>query len=111
MAGKFEIKKSKSGKFHFNLKAGNGQVIFSSQMYTSKASAENGAESVKNNATNDQFERKESKNGEPYFVLKAANGEVLGKSEMYSSASAREKGIKSVMKNAPDAKIVDLTDA
>jgi len=47
MAGKFEIKKSASGKFHFNLKAGNGQIILSSEMYETRSAAENGIESVK----------------------------------------------------------------
>ena len=47
MAGKFELKKSKNGKFFFNLLASNGQIILSSEMYEAKASAVNGIESVK----------------------------------------------------------------
>jgi uncharacterized protein YegP (UPF0339 family) len=50
MAAKFELKKSASGKFHFNLKAGNGEIIASSEMYESKAAAKNGIESVRSNA-------------------------------------------------------------
>lgn len=50
MAGKFELKKTAQGQFHFNLKAGNGEIIATSEMYESKASAENGIESVKKNA-------------------------------------------------------------
>jgi uncharacterized protein YegP (UPF0339 family) len=50
MAGKFEIKQAKNGQFHFNLKAGNGEIIATSEMYESKASAKNGIESVKKNA-------------------------------------------------------------
>ena len=50
MAAKFELKKAKSGQFHFNLKAGNGQIIATSEMYESKASALNGIESVRTNA-------------------------------------------------------------
>ena len=42
MAGKFELKVSSNGKYHFNLKAGNGQIILSSEMYESKSAAENG---------------------------------------------------------------------
>jgi len=48
--GKFERKTAKNGKFHFNLKAGNGQIIGSSQMYASEAGMENGIDSVKKNA-------------------------------------------------------------
>lgn len=47
---KFELKKAKNGQFHFNLKAGNGQIIATSEMYTSKAAALNGIESIKKNA-------------------------------------------------------------
>lgn len=50
MAGKFVIKKGESGKFHFNLLAGNGQVIATSQAYHSKESAHEGIESVRKNA-------------------------------------------------------------
>lgn len=50
MAEKFELKKSKTGKFMFNLKASNGQVILTSQMYATKAAAQNGIASVKKNA-------------------------------------------------------------
>lgn len=46
----YERKNSSSGKFHFNLKAGNGQVIGTSEMYESAAGMENGIESVKKNA-------------------------------------------------------------
>lgn len=50
MAGTFELKNTKSGQFMFNLKAGNGEVIATSESYTSKASALGGIESVKKNA-------------------------------------------------------------
>jgi uncharacterized protein YegP (UPF0339 family) len=50
MAGKFVLKKGSSGKFHFNLLAGNGQVIATSETYESKQSAMNGINSVKENA-------------------------------------------------------------
>jgi uncharacterized protein YegP (UPF0339 family) len=39
MPGKFELKKGRSGKFSFNLKAVNGQVILTSQTYKTKAAA------------------------------------------------------------------------
>jgi uncharacterized protein YegP (UPF0339 family) len=50
MAGKFELFTDKGGKFRFNLKASNGQVIASSEAYESKAAALNGIESVRKNA-------------------------------------------------------------
>ncbi len=106
--GAFDIKKDKSGQFRFNLKAGNGQIILSSEAYKTKAACENGIESVRKNSQNDgMFDRKTAKNGKPYFNLKASNGQAIGASEMYSSTSAMENGIASVKKNAPDAKVTD----
>ena len=108
MAGKFEIKAGKTGKFRFNLKASNGQIILTSEAYESRSAATKGIESVRKNSANDaRFERKSAKDGSPYFVLKAANGEPIGKSEMYKSTSSMENGIASVRKNAPDAAVVD----
>ncbi len=109
MAGKFELKTAKNGKYHFNLKAGNGQIILSSEMYESKAAAENGIASVRKNSADDgRYERKESSNGKPYFNLKASNGQVIGKSEMYETKASMENGIDSVKKNGPDAPTVEV---
>ncbi|MFH4969518.1 YegP family protein [Gaetbulibacter sp. M240] len=47
---RYERLESKSGKPYFNLKAGNNQVIGTSQMYSSNSGLENGIESVKTNA-------------------------------------------------------------
>ena len=106
--GKFEIKKDKSGKFRFNLKAANGQVILSSEAYSTKAACDNGISSVKTNSQDDsKYERNTAKNGSPYFNLKASNGQVIGTSEMYSGSAAMENGIASVKSNAPDAGIED----
>lgn len=108
--GKFEIKTRSNGEFQFNLKAGNGQTILSSEGYTTKAACNNGIESVKNNATNDdRFDRKTSSNGKFYFNLKASNGQVIGTSEMYEQEGGRENGIRSVKENAPGASVEDLT--
>ena len=112
MAGKFEISKSKNGKFLFNLKAGNGQIILTSQMYDTLASATQGIASCKANSVPDErFERAQSSADQPYFNLKADNGQVIGRSEMYSSVAARDNGIASVKSNAPDADVKDLTAA
>lgn len=110
MAGKFELKLAKSEQFHFNLLAGNGQIIMQSEMYESKASATNGITSIQKNAADDKrYERLVSKSEKPYFVLKAGNHQVIGQSQMYESEAARDNGIESVKKNAPDAVVVDLT--
>ena len=108
--GKFEIKKDKAGKFRFNLKAGNGQVILSSEAYNSKSACDNGIESVRKNSSDDgRFERKTAKNGKAYFNLKASNGQVIGASQMYASNASMENGIKSVKNNAAGASVDDQT--
>lgn len=109
MSAKYEIKKSANGKFMFNLKAGNGEVILTSQMYEAKAGATQGIESARvNGPLDERYERKTSSKGEPFFNLKAANGQVIGHSEMYSSTSSMEGGIASVKKNAPTTTVADL---
>ena len=106
---KFEIKTRKDGEFQFNLKAGNGQIILSSEGYKTKASCLNGIASVKNNSQEDKrFERLVSKNEKFYFNLKATNGQIIGTSEMYESTASRDNGIASVMKNASEADIVEI---
>jgi len=112
MAGKFVLTKTTNGKFRFNLKAGNGQVILTSQTYDTRANAKKGIESVrKNSAKDDRFERKAAKDGRPYFTLKSVNAQVIGQSQMYSSNSTMENGIKSVRNYAADATVDDQTVA
>ena len=106
MAGKFEISSRSNGEFQFNLKAANGQVILSSEGYSSLPACQMGVESVRmHSADPAHFECKTAKDGSPYFNLKASNGQVIGKSEMYSSVSARDNGIESVMTNASGAEV------
>ncbi|MBQ9452959.1 MAG: YegP family protein [Desulfovibrio sp.] len=119
--GKFVIKQSKKGLM-FNLKAGNGEIIATSETYTSEASCNNGIASVKTNAveakledqtiegiapvTNPKFEVYKDKAGEFRFRLKARNGEIIAVSEGYKQKSSCLKGIESVRKNAPDADVI-----
>ena len=50
MAGKFELYTDRSGGYRFRLKAGNGEIIATSESYTTKSAAQGGIESVKKNA-------------------------------------------------------------
>jgi len=111
MAGKFVITKGKDEKFYFSLKAGNGEVILTSQGYKSKDDCMNGIESVKKNAGSDsRFEVKTASDGRDYFVLTATNGQTIGKSQMYKSSSGCQNGVKSVGGSSADASIVDETE-
>ena len=108
MSAKYEIKKAKNGKFFFNLKASNGQIILTSQMYKDKSGAKSGIASVQKNSSNaDLYETKESAGGKSSFVLKAKNKQVIGNSQSYASAASMNNGIASVKKNGPTTVIDD----
>lgn len=106
----FELYKNDSGKFGFRLKAANGQVILASQTYEDKSGANNGIQSVINNANEDAFAKETAKDGSPYFNMKSGNGQIIGKSQMYNSESARDNGIASVITNAKEAEVKDITE-
>ncbi len=120
--GKFVIKQAKTGPM-FNLKAGNGQVIATSEIYNSMAACKNGIESVRKNApiapiedqtvegfatlTNPKFEVYVDKRGEFRFRLKARNGEIIAVGESYKALDSCLGGIESIKSNAPDAEVVE----
>jgi len=109
MAGWYEVSESAKGQFRFVLKAGNGEIILTSELYKSKASALNGIASVRMNCTSDErYEKKEAENGKFYFNLKAANHEVIGTSQMYASKRSRDDGIASVKANGAETTTKDI---
>ena len=119
---KFVIRTVGSG-VKFDLKATNGQVIATSEVYTTEAACRNGIESVIKNAPvanvenqteegyevlkHPKFEMYEDKAGEFRFRLKARNGEIIATSEGYKTKASCENGIDSVKKNAPEAEVVE----
>lgn len=110
MAGWFELSKSSDGQFRFVLKAGNAEAILTSELYKTKASAENGIASVQTNSPVDaRYERKTAANGKFHFNLLAANHQVIGSSQMYASEAARDNGIASVKANGSSTTIKDNT--
>ena len=119
--GKFAIHAVPSG-IKFDLKATNGQVILSSEVYKSKSSCLKGIQSVAKNApiakiedqtaegyaaaSNPKFEMYADAAGEYRFRLKARNGQIIGISEGYKSRESCENGIESVKANAAEAEII-----
>ncbi len=120
--GKFVIRNTKTG-IKFDLKAGNGEVIATSEVYTSLAACKNGIASVQKNAPiaavenqteegyatekNPKFEIYTDKAGEYRFRLKATNGQIIAVGEGYKAIAGCKNGIESVKKNAADAEIVE----
>ena len=120
--GKFVIRATNTG-YKFDLKAGNGEVIATSEVYESLAACKNGVASVQKNAPvagvenqtvegyeavkHPKFEIYNDKAGEFRFRLKATNGQVIATSEGYKAEASCVNGIESVKKNAVDAEIVE----
>ena len=123
--GKFVIKDAKNG-VKFDLKAGNGEVILSSEVYSSLASCKNGIASVQKNApiaaledqTEEGFEKQKhpkfevytDKAGEFRFRLKATNGEIIGVGEGYKKKASCLNGIESIRKNAAEGNVEDIRE-
>ena len=118
--GKFIVKTTKTG-VKFDLKATNGEVIATSEVYSTEAACRKGIASVMKNApiaaVEDQtvegyavekhpkFEIYTDKSGEFRFRLKATNGQIIAVSEGYKAMASCKNGIESVKKNAVDAPI------
>ncbi len=117
--GKFVVKKTATG-IKFDLKAGNGEIIATSEVYTTEAACLKGVESVRKNCVGEiedqtvepvvavkhpKFEVYTDKSGEFRFRLKAKNGEIIAVSEGYKAKPSCLNGIESVKKNAPEAPI------
>ena len=120
--GKFVIKTVASG-IKFDLKAGNGEVIATSEVYTTKSACENGIESVRRNAPvaaledqtvegfatekHPKFEVYKDNKGEYRFRLKATNGQIIATGEGYVAKASCLNGVESVRRNAPEAPVAE----
>lgn len=118
--GKFVIKQTKTG-IKFDLKASNGEIVASSEIYTTEKACRAGVESVIKNAPvaavenqtvegyavekHPKFEVYTDKAGEFRFRLKATNGQIIATSEGYKAMAGCMNGIESVKKNAAEGKI------
>ncbi|MBQ6240415.1 MAG: YegP family protein [Firmicutes bacterium] len=117
--GKFAVKQTAAG-FKFDLKASNGEIIASSQVYKSEKTARAGVESVRRVCAAEiedqtvegyapvkhpKYEVYTDKAGEIRFRLKASNGQIIAHSEGYKTKKSALNGIESIKKNAPDAAV------
>ncbi len=121
--GKFAIKTTKSG-VKFDLKANNGEIIASSEVYKTLVSCKNGIESVRKNSAKAEVEDLTAENapkvkhpkfqiyndkaGEFRFRLRATNGQIIAVSEGYKSKASCLNGIESIKKNAPEAEVITV---
>jgi len=119
---RFVIKKVKTG-IKFDLYAGNGQDIVSSEVYSARAAVLRGIDSVRKNAPaaslldltdpeaaavpNPKFELYRDKAGEYRFRLRSRNGKIIAVSDPYGTKAAALSGLESVRKNAAEAALED----
>ena len=119
--GKFVVSEVNTG-VKFNLKANNGQVIATSQVYKTFATCLKGINSIKKNAPvaaledqtvegyevkkNPKWEIYTDKSGEFRFRLRARNGQIICSGEGYKQMAGCKNGMESIIKNAPDAEVV-----
>lgn len=98
-AGKLAFFQATDGQWHFNLKSGNGSILLTSEAYTGRTGAINGALSVLENGVDTaQYVIKPSANKGFVVILKAANGQVISFSEVYSTKSNATRAINSCVK-------------
>lgn len=118
--GKFVIRTVKTG-ITFNLKAGNGEIIATSEVYTTEAACRKGIASVIRNAPvaaledqtvegfktekHPKFEIYTDKKGEFRYRLKAKNGQIIAVGEGYKAKKSVLNGVESVRKNAAEGNI------
>lgn len=117
--GKFIVRRTNTG-VKFDLKATNGEVIASSEVYTTERACRKGIQSVMNNCIGEiedqtvenytalkhpKFEIYTDNAGEYRFRLKAKNGQIIAASEGYKKKSGCLNGIESIRKNAPGSTV------
>lgn len=121
VAARYELLRAKNGQYYFNLEAANGQVIGTSETYTSKSNANRGMRSVIDNVAKyleyramnrgARFEIKTGADGRFYFNLRAQNGEIVLSSQGYSSEAAALNGTFSVVDNGITGEGFDVRQA
>lgn len=119
----FEVSEASNGEWYFNLKAGNGEIIGTSELYASKYNAERGARTVralvrlirsaeaKAAPRREQFEVFTGEDRQTYFRLRAGNGEIMLGSEGYRSKAGAEAGIAAVKASGADEGSYEIFEA
>lgn len=104
----FQLKKTDAGQFNFSLKNDADKTLLRSEQYNSKSSAQNGIESVRNNAHSEsRYELKTTDSGKYYFNLKATNGQIVATSVMYADEATRNAAVAETQTVAKAAGVVE----
>ncbi len=104
---RFQVFEDKGSEYRFNLYAANGQVVLSSEGYTTEEAALNGAFAVAENGVDeDNFDVRESSDGGFYLNLRAGNNEIIGTSEVYSTKSNAVAAMDAIIALIPEAELL-----
>jgi uncharacterized protein len=104
---RLEVGAGETGKFHFNFFARNGQIVLSSESYTTEAAAFNGAFAVQTEGQNTAaYAIKQSASGSYYFTVTAENGQVIGVSQQYASKQSAQDGAASLRQLLPQISVL-----
>ena len=104
---RFDVFRGADERYYFNLHAANGEIVLSSQGYTTEEAALSATFSVAENGVNEaRYDVNEAADGSFYFNLKARNGRVIGTSETYVSRSNAERGCRSIVALLPDVELL-----
>ncbi len=102
-----EIALGATNQYHFNFHAANGQIVLTSESYTTEAAAIDGAMSVQDNGANAaNYKVLEASGGTYYFNLIATNGQVIGTSQQYSTKADATRGVNAVIALVPTVKVL-----
>lgn len=94
--GKWIIKEKGDGEFVAFLYANNGEIMLTSEIYTSEESARAGIDTIRKNVDGGTFVNYKDKNKNYYFKLKSVKNRILCVSETYKSEALAESAKESV---------------
>lgn len=121
---RFEVLVASNGDHYFNVKAANGEIIGTSELFPTRASADRAARTVRGLVRlaqqeartqaaprRERFELFTGEDGKAYFRLRAGNGEILLASQAYTARSSAKDGIASVQRNGIYSSRFDVFEA
>ena len=106
--GKWTVEIKSEGEYLAKLSASNGEVMLSSEIYTTEDGARKGIDTIIKNIEADNFSIYQDKDKDYFYKLKTANNKLLCVGEIYDSKTKCAKSIESVKRIASDA-VIDET--
>ncbi len=102
-----EVRQGETGQWRFTVHAKNGQIVLSSEQYSSEAAAVNGAVAVQTVGTDAAaYTLQQNAAKGWYFTVKADNGQIVGVSQQYTTKSSAQSAINSLKSFLPDVQIL-----